>query len=249
MKIYGLIGRNISYSFSKKYFSEKFEKENIAAEYRNFDLEDLNQLKTIIRENPGISGFNVTIPYKELIIPYLDNLDPVAREIGAVNTIKIEDDGKLTGYNTDHYGFVNSIKPLLDNNHSHALILGTGGASKAVAYGLSQMGIRYKFVSRTAQEGWLDYGSLGHEEFTKYTLIINCTPLGTFPDITAVPPIPTTHFTARHVIFDLIYNPPVTHLMQIAQAKGARVKNGYQMLELQAQKSWEIWNAGKIHNL
>lgn len=244
MKIYGLIGRNISYSFSKKYFSEKFKKENIAAEYRNFDLQDLNQLGQILKETPDISGFNVTIPFKELIIPYLDKLDPVSREIGAVNTIKIEEDGKLTGYNTDYYGFVKSIRPLLGNNHSHALILGTGGASKAVAYGLEQMGIRYKFVSRQSKNGWLNYSSLGPEEFSTYTLIINCTPLGTFPEITSFPPIPLDYLTPHHVIFDLIYNPTKTRLMQLAEAKGARAINGYQMLELQAQKSWEIWNAG-----
>lgn len=242
MKIYGLIGKNISYSFSKKYFTEKFEKENIAAGYKNFDLEDLDQLEQIIKETPDICGFNVTIPYKELIIPYLDFLDPVAREIGAVNTIKIDPDGKLTGYNTDYYGFVNSLEPLLDNNHSHALILGTGGASKAVAYGLKQMGIRYKFVSRKSKGDWLDYSSLSTEEFTTYTLIINCTPLGTYPDILAAPAVPIEHFTPRHLVFDLIYNPSVTRLMQLAEQKGARVLNGFRMLELQAQKSWEIWN-------
>ena len=243
MKTYGLIGRNISYSFSKKYFSEKFEKENIQALYRNFDLKDLDQLKNILAETSNLSGLNVTIPYKEYIIPYLDSHDPVAKKIGAVNTIKIEDDGKLTGYNTDHYGFVNSLKPLLHNNHSHALILGTGGASKAVAYGLEQMGIRYKFVSRKPKEGWLDYSSLGAEEFTTYTLIINCTPLGTYPDIASIPPIPTDHITPRHVIFDLIYNPPITRLMQLGKQKGAMVKNGYEMLELQAEKSWDIWHS------
>ncbi len=241
MKIYGLIGRNISYSFSKKYFTEKFEKENIAAKYRNFDIADLDQLKSIVA-TPNISGLNITIPFKELIMPYLDELDPVAMKIGAVNTVKIGDDGKLTGYNTDHFGFVNSLKPLLDNNHSHALILGTGGASKAVAYGLEQMGIRYKFVSRKPQKGWLDYSSLGSEEFTTYTLIINCTPLGTYPDINSVPPIPADYITPRNVIFDLIYNPPLTRLMQIGKRKGAIVKNGYEMLKLQAEKSWEIWN-------
>ncbi len=248
MKIYGLIGKNISYSFSRKYFSEKFEKEGITAEYRNFDLESLDQINNIIAETPGIAGFNVTIPYKELILPYLDQLDLVAKKIGAVNTIKIEEDGSLTGYNTDHYGFINSIKPFLGNNHSHALILGTGGASKAVAYGLEQMGIRYNFVSRKTQNGMLDYASLGPEEFTKYTLIINCTPLGTYPDLASAPPIPTGFITSRHVIFDLIYNPPVTLLMQLAQEKGARVINGYQMLQLQAERAWEIWNTGKYPN-
>ncbi len=244
MKTYGLIGRNISYSFSQKYFSEKFEKEKIVAVYENFDLENLEQFEDILLKAPNLSGLNVTIPYKELIIPYLDNLDPVARQIGAVNTIKIEEDRKLTGYNTDYYGFVNSIEPLLDNNHSHALILGTGGASKAIAFGLEQMGIRFKFVSRKPHKDYLTYNSLGQEEFTTYTLIINCTPLGTYPDTNTNPPIPTDYLTPRHIIFDLIYNPPVTRLMHLGKQKGAIVKNGYQMLELQAQKSWDIWNAG-----
>lgn len=243
MKTYGLIGRNISYSFSKKYFSDKFERENIQAVYKNFDLENLEKLQEILKEEPSISGFNVTIPYKELIIPFLDNLDPIASEIGAVNTIKIESDGKLTGYNSDYYGFVKSIDPLLNKNHSHALILGTGGASKAIAYGLKELGIKFKFVSRKARNGWIDYTTLGPKEFSTYTLIINCTPLGTYPDINSCPPIPSEFITPRHVIFDLIYNPPVTHLMSLGKAKGATVKNGHEMLELQAQKSWEIWNS------
>lgn len=242
MKTYGLIGRNISYSFSRKYFSDKFEKENIDAIYRNFDLENLDELKVILQKHPGLSGFNVTIPYKELILPYLDELDPIAEKIGAVNTIKISATGKLIGYNTDYHGFVNSIKPLLGTNHSHALILGTGGASKAIAFGLDQLGIRYKFVSRKAQNDQLDYASIGPEEFSTYTLIINCTPLGTYPDITSYPPLPINYLTNRHVVFDLIYNPPVTRLMELAEQRGATVKNGYQMLELQAERSWEIWN-------
>lgn len=243
MKTYGLIGRNISYSFSKKYFSDKFEKENISAIYKNYDLENLDQLRSILKEDSSISGFNVTIPYKELIIPFLDDLDPTARKIGAVNTIKVEKGGKLTGYNSDYFGFVKSLEPLLNDNHSHALILGTGGASKAVAYGLQEMGIRYQFVSRKAQNGWIDYGSLGPSEFSYYTLIINCTPLGTYPEITSSPPIPSEYLTPRHIIFDLIYNPPVTHLMNLGKEKGATVKNGHQMLELQAEKSWEIWQS------
>lgn len=245
MKTYGLIGRDISYSFSRKYFTDKFENENIKAVYKNFDLVDLEELKDVLSQTPELSGFNVTIPYKELIIPYLDNLDPTAQKIGAVNTIKIEKDGKLTGFNTDYFGFINSIKPLLNDNHSHALILGTGGASKAVAYGLEKMGIRYKFVSRRASNGWLDYGSLGPEDFSIYTLLINCTPLGTYPEVTSYPPIPTHLINSRHVVYDLIYNPPVTRLMELAKENGATVKNGYNMLELQAQRSWEIWNYDK----
>lgn len=244
MKIYGLIGRNISYSFSKKFFTDKFENEKINALYQNFDLDDLNQLKNILSDTPDLSGFNVTIPYKELIIPYLDALDPTAKQIGAVNTIKVGKDGKLTGFNTDYYGFIESIKPLLNDNHSHALILGTGGASKAVAYGLEQLGIRYKFVSRKAQNGWLEYNSLGPEDFSIYTLIINCTPLGTYPEVSSFPPVPAQFINSRHVVYDLIYNPPVTRLMELSKENGAMVKNGYTMLELQAQRSWEIWNSG-----
>lgn len=243
MKTYGLIGRNISYSFSRKYFSDKFQAENIDAVYRNFDLRDLDELKVILQQNKYIAGFNVTIPYKELIIPYLDELHPVAREIGAVNTIKIGENGKLTGFNTDYFGFTNSLKTLLNESHSHALILGTGGASKAIAYGLRQLGIKYKFVSRNPGNDRLIYSSLGAEEFSIYTLIINCTPLGTYPDITSQPPIPVNYFTPGHILYDLIYNPPVTKLMELAKQKGASVKNGYQMLEMQAQKSWEIWNS------
>src|SRR5690606_31844496 len=243
MKIFGLIGKNISYSFSRKYFSEKFKAENIDAVYKNFDLNTLDELKEVLKQNPDIAGFNVTIPYKELIIPYLDELDPTAREIGAVNTIKRSENGKLTGFNTDYFGFVNSLRPLLIGDHSHALILGTGGASKAIAYGLKHLGIKYKFVSRDPDSNQLPYTSLGPEAFSKYTLIINCTPLGTSPEISSLPPIPVDYFTPRHVVYDLIYNPPITRLMQLADDKGARVKNGYQMLELQAQKSWEIWNS------
>lgn len=243
MKTYGLIGRNISYSFSRKYFSDKFENENIDATYQNFDLGNLNELKDILQQNPEISGFNVTIPYKEVIIPFLDELDPVALEIGAVNTIKIGKTGKLTGFNTDYFGFINSIKPLLKKNHTHALILGTGGASKAIAYGLEQLGIGYKFVSRNPQDHQLSYTSLGPEELNTFTLIINCTPQGTHPDIASYPSIPVHYLTPRHLVYDLIYNPPVTRLMELALQNGATVKNGYQMLELQAEKSWEIWNS------
>lgn len=244
MKIYGLIGRNIAYSFSRHYFSEKFERENIPAVYQNFDLESLTKIKAVLEENRGIQGLNVTIPYKEEIIAYLDSLDPIARKIGAVNTIKVED-GKLTGYNTDHYGFVDSLKPHLGPQHTHALILGTGGASKAVAYGLDQLNIAYTFVSRSPIPGQLSYTALKALHFEQYKLIVNCTPLGTSPQVTSYPPIPVQHLSPQHFIFDLIYNPPVTQLMKLGLEQGAGVLNGRHMLELQAEKAWEIWNAAE----
>ncbi len=241
MKIYGLIGKNIDYSFSRHYFTEKFEKEQIPAVYRNFDLSSIENLKNVLAENPGLQGLNVTIPYKEEIIPYLDALDPVAQEIGAVNTIKIETNGRLTGYNTDHYGFVESLKPHLTPGHTHALILGTGGASKAIAYGLTQLDVAFKFVSRTPKPGELSYPELTREILDKHRLIVNTTPLGTTPNIASYPAVPAQHFTSRHLIFDLIYNPADTMLMKLGREKDAKVFNGRKMLELQAEKAWEIW--------
>ncbi len=241
MKTYGLIGKNISYSFSAQFFKEKFEREKISAIYKNFDLDEIKEFQVLLNSEKNISGFNVTIPYKEQIIPFLDNLDPVAREIGAVNTIKIEPEGKLTGYNTDYFGFIESIKPYLKSWHSKALILGTGGASKAIAYGLEMLNIDFKFVSRTPGMGQLNYDDIKQEHFQDYTIIINCTPLGTFPEITSFPPVPVQFFTSKHLVFDLIYNPSQTQLMALASLKNAAVLNGRRMLELQALKAWDIW--------
>ena len=243
MKTYGLIGRNISYSFSKNYFKLKFEAENIPANYKNFDLDQLHQIKNILKDNPEIAGFNVTIPYKEEIIQYLDQLDPIAAEIGAVNTIKIEKSGKLTGYNTDYYGFVESLKPHLKKQHTHALILGTGGASKAIAFALKKLNIQFKFISRTPGTESFIYSELNKEQLEHHKLIINCTPLGTHPNISDFPPIPTQYITAEHLIFDLIYNPPVTSLLKQALQNNAIAVNGQLMLKLQAEKAWEIWNS------
>lgn len=243
MKIYGLIGKNIAYSFSRHYFSEKFEKEQIPAVYQNFDLDPIEEFTTVLADNPGILGLNVTIPYKEEIIPYLDGLDPVAQEIGAVNTIKVEANGKLTGYNTDHHGFLESLKPHLSPQHTHALILGTGGASKAIAYGLKQLGIAFKFVSRTPKPGQLSYTGLTPEVMERYKLIINTTPLGTSPNVTSYPPVPVQYFTSQHFIYDLIYNPAETMLMKLGSEKNAKVFNGRKMLELQAEKAWETWTS------
>lgn len=242
MVTYGLIGKDIAYSFSRNYFRNKFETEGISAVYNNFDLKKITEFPDLISENPEIKGLNVTIPYKERIIPFLDYMDPIAKEIGAVNTIKIGDSGKLTGYNTDYYGFMETLKPYLKEEHTHALILGKGGASKAIAYGLKELNINFKFVSRSPLAEDLSYLELNKSHFDKYRLIINCTPLGTHPKIEEFPPIPAAYFTSKHLLFDLIYNPPTTKLMQLALQNNAIVVNGQKMLELQAEKAWKIWN-------
>lgn len=243
MKTYGLIGRNISYSFSRNFFKQKFESENIPADYKNFDVANADEIKKVLQDNPEIEGLNVTIPYKQEIINYLDQIDPIAAEMGAVNTIKIEKTGKLKGYNTDYYGFMESLKPHLQEQHTHALILGTGGASKAVAFALNKLNIGYKFVSRTPTAGNFIYSELNKEHLDKYKLIVNCTPLGTHPNISDYPPIPTKFITKDHLVFDLIYNPPISSLLKQALQKNATVVNGQLMLELQAEKAWEIWNS------
>ncbi|HBI01065.1 MAG TPA: shikimate dehydrogenase [Flavobacterium sp.] len=240
---FGLIGKNISYSFSKKYFSDKFEKEELVGySYENFDLQAISQFPKLIRENPNLKGLNVTIPYKEKIIPYLDKLNGKATKIGAVNCIKITKKGKLKGYNTDYYGFKKSLEPLLKPHHQKALILGTGGASKAVAFALEELGILYTFVSRSKKENALDYKYINATTFDNFQIIINCTPLGTHPNIDECPPIPYEFFTGEHIAFDLIYNPEETEFLKRAKAKNSVTKNGYEMLVLQAEKGWKIWN-------
>lgn len=241
MKTFGLIGKNISYSFSRNYFSEKFQAENIPAMYVNFDLKQIDEFEKI-KITKTLCGLNVTIPYKQQIIPFLDHLDPVAQEIGAVNTVKFHRNGELTGYNTDYYGFMESLLPHLKPQHTRALILGTGGASKAVAYALKQLSIPHHYVSRSAGSETWTYPELSREIIQEHMLIINCTPLGTHPDISASPSLPIEYITPEHLIFDLIYNPPVTRLMQLAKEKGAQAVNGQRMLELQAEKAWSIWN-------
>lgn len=243
MKTYGLLGKNISYSFSAQFFKEKFEAEKIRAVYKNFDLPDLESFKHLLKSEEELCGLNVTIPYKEKIIPFLDRLDPVAKEIGAVNTIKFDRDRKLTGYNSDYFGFIGALSPFLKPEHKQALILGTGGASKAVAFGLKKLGIEYKYVSRSPEFEQIGYEELDEDHFRDFFVIVNCTPLGTFPDITAFPPVPTQFFTSKHLIFDLIYNPEVTQLMQLGANHGATVLNGRRMLELQALKAWDIWTS------
>lgn len=242
MKIYGLIGKNIDYSFSRTYFNQKFSSEKIEATYKNFDLSDISEFPKLLLDNPDIRGFNVTIPYKEAIIPYLDEIDFTAKKIGAVNTIKIRPDRKLIGYNTDFYGFSEAIKPYLKAHHTKALILGTGGASKAVSYALKNLGIEAVYVSRSKSSQNFTYSELSPEIIKEYTLIINCTPLGTFPNTEQYPAIPTEFLTQKHLVFDLIYNPSHTKLMKLALKQNAKVTNGLAMLESQAEKAWEIWN-------
>jgi shikimate dehydrogenase len=239
---FGLVGKNISYSFSKGYFGEKFEKLNLLDySYDNLDIQNIEDFPEFIKQNPTISGLNVTIPYKEAIIPFLDKLSKRATEIGAVNTIKITKSGKLKGFNTDYIGFQKSIEPLLNVNHKKALILGTGGASKAVAYALKQIGIPYLFVSRTTLGDAIGYNQINEKTFEEFQIIINCTPVGTFPNTNTCPEIPYEYFTSNHLAFDLIYNPAETLFLKKAKEQGAIVKNGLEMLTLQAEKSWKIW--------
>lgn len=242
--LFALLGRNIAYSFSRGYFTEKFELLDLHNhEYVNFDIQEIEDFLEVITKNKGIlRGMNVTIPYKEVIFPYLDKIDKKAKKIGAVNTIKITKKGKLKGYNTDEFGFRKSIKPLLKPFHKKALILGTGGASKAIAFALKKLNIDYMFVSRTASKSAILYENINEDILKKYTIIINCTPLGTHPKIDVCPNIPYQFLTENHVLYDLIYNPKETLFLQKGKEQGATIKNGLEMLELQAEKAWKIWN-------
>ena len=240
---FGLVGKNISYSFSRDYFGEKFQKLNLVDySYENLDFQKIEEFPEFIKKNRILSGLNVTIPYKEAIIPYLDKLSKKAAEIGAVNTIKITKSGKLKGYNTDHFGFKKSLEPILNTNHKKALILGTGGASKAVAYALKQLGIPYLFVSRNPNEDTIGYNQLNKNTFKEFQIIVNCTPVGTSPNIDSCLDIPYEYFTKNHIAFDLIYNPAETMFLKKAKEQGSTIKNGMEMLALQAEKSWEIWS-------
>jgi len=242
MSKFGLIGKNIDYSFSKLYFTNKFESEDLPHTYQNFDMDTIKDFSAIIKATKNLKGLNVTIPYKEAVIPYLDELDHKAENIGAVNTIKITNERRLIGYNTDYYGFKKSIEPCLYSNHNRALILGTGGASKAIAYALKKLDIEYNYVSRTASNiAKYTYQSLTKEIIENHHIIINCTPLGTYPDTNVCPPIPYDAITKEHLLYDLIYNPEETKFLTIGKIKGAKTCNGLEMLKLQAEKAWEIW--------
>lgn len=242
-KVFGLVGRNISYSFSKGYFAQKFESLGLDEySYVNFDIDNISKITDIIHQTPHLSGLNVTIPYKENVIPFLAELSGTAQKIGAVNTIRIKRSGKLKGYNTDAHGFRKSLEPLLQPHHQRALILGSGGASKAVAFALLKLGIFYTIVSRESRHGTIDYDRINATTFDNHQIVINCTPLGTYPDVTGCPPLPYEYFTNKHIAFDLVYNPAETEFMKRAAKHGAITKNGYDMLVLQAEKAWRIWN-------
>jgi len=246
MQKYGLIGYPLKHSFSIGYFNEKFKAENIDAEYVNFEIPDINDFRKVIEENPNLCGLNVTIPYKEQVIPFLDELDKDTAKIGAVNVIKIirlpKGKVKLVGYNSDIIGFTQSIEPLLQPHHKKALILGTGGASKAVYHGLNNLGIESTFVSRTKRDNkFLTYGELTPEVMASHTVIVNTTPVGMFPKVDFCPNIPYEQLTSAHLLYDLLYNPNETLFMKNGQVQGAVTKNGLEMLLLQAFAAWEIW--------
>ena len=264
MRVFGLIGYPLSHSFSQKYFTEKFQRENIHdAEYKLFPLEDISELPLLLKEQPQLRGLNVTIPYKEAVLPYLHELDETAEAVGAVNCIKINVETqesrnvessftpgsrilthKLTGYNTDVHGFRQSIKPFLEMHHERALILGTGGASKAVHYVLKQIGIDCHFVSRepAGREKHFSYEQLNQYVMQAFPLIINTTPLGMYPGVDQFPPLPYEHITSSHLLYDLVYNPAETEFLKLGKAKGATTINGLSMLHQQAEKAWEIWS-------
>ena len=238
---FGLIGKNIDYSFSKKYFSEKFKKENLDCTYSNFDIENISLIESILQKN-GISGYNVTIPYKQEIIKFLDEIDEVAKAIGAVNTIK-KIDNKNIGFNTDCIGFEKSLIPLIENKKpDSALILGGGGASKAVKYVLKKIKINYSTVSRKEGKSEFIYENLNDVVINRFKMIINCSPVGTFPNINKCPNIPYKHLTKEHILYDLVYNPIESLFLRRGRELGCKTKNGLEMLEIQANESWRIWN-------
>jgi shikimate dehydrogenase len=249
MRLFGLIGHPLEHSFSPGYFREKFQREGIEAQYRLFALNSVREFPDLINEYPNLEGLNVTIPYKKQIIPYLDRLEGEAKEIGAVNTLVFHKrQGKMrsvSGYNTDVFGFIQSIRPLLKPHHRHALVLGTGGSAAMVGYALRKLGVDPLFVTRSnhLSEGAVSYTQLTPEEMNHRSVIVNTTPVGMYPRVGQKPAIPYSAIGPNHLLFDLVYNPTETLFLQEGRKRGAGVKNGYQMLCLQAEKSWQIWNA------
>lgn len=239
MKRFGLIGKSLSHSFSKDYFTEKFKREQINAEYVNCEIGDISDFENL--KNEDFDGWNVTIPYKEAILPYLDEIDADAERIGAVNTI-VKRGGKLIGYNTDHIGFERSLLPFLEPTDTKALIMGTGGASKAVAFALQRRGINYAFVSRTPEAGQLSYGQVNGSVMPYVNIIINTTPVGMYPKSDAHPPVPFELIESTHFLVDLIYNPEKTIFLMVGEAHGSRTLNGLSMLHHQAEEAWKLWN-------
>ncbi len=246
MKQYGLIGRPLSHSFSKKYFTQKFEREHISdCSYELFEIENINLFPEILENNPNLKGLNITIPYKETILNYLTEINESAEAIGAVNTVKISFDKKtLKGYNTDYYGFKKSLKPFLDINHERALILGAGGAAKTVRYVLNELNIDCLLVSRNPKnENEIAYHDINEYVIKHHQLIINTTPVGMFPNTENSPSLNYKNLTPKHLLYDLIYNPSETGFLKKGKEQGCITLNGMEMLKLQAEKSWEIWNS------
>lgn len=245
MDKYGLIGYPLGHSFSKSYFNEKFENEGINAEYINFEIPTLDSLPEILASNPELKGLNVTIPYKEKVISYLDSISPEARAIGAVNVIRVDHKGNdtyLKGFNSDVIGFTKSIEPLLERFHKKALILGTGGASKAINFGLKSLGLETVFVSRFERPGTIQYSQITPDIIQEYNVIVNCTPCGMYPHIDECPQLPYEAMTSKNILYDLLYNPDETLFMKKGAQHGATVKNGLEMLLLQAFASWKFWH-------
>lgn len=242
MRRFGLIGKTLKHSFSQNYFREKFQKEGIGdCLYENYELSGVEDLPALLEKFPDLQGLNITIPFKEAILPFLDQKNAVVEATGACNCLRVVE-GKLLGFNTDVAGFRGSLEPCLQPHHTHALVLGSGGASKAVQYALKDLGIAYRVVSRRPGTGELGYEDIDDVILEEYTLVINTTPLGMFPNVDDDPPLPYQFISQRHLLFDLVYNPPKTKFLQQGEKQGARIVNGYEMLVLQAEESWRIWN-------
>lgn len=247
MNAYALIGYPLGHSFSKKYFTEKFEKMGLSEthEYKLFELLDIQELPQLLKNEPNLKGLNVTIPHKQAVMPFLDSLDASAEKVGAVNVIKFMEDGRLIGYNSDYYGFKTSLEDFLSEvnmSSIKALVLGNGGAGKAVVAALKDLGIDYKTVSRTKSEENISYDEI-FTIIADYQLIINCSPVGTYPKSDQCPDIPYESLTENHFLYDLVYNPLETLFLQKGKEKGAKIHNGLRMLHLQAEKAWEVWNS------
>ena len=241
---YGLIGYPLGHSFSVTYHNQRFADEGINAKYVNFEIPNIEQLIEVLSQNPELKGLNVTIPYKEKVMEYLDYISPEARAIGAVNVIRVVHEGtkiELRGYNSDVIGFVQSIEPMIESYHKKALVLGTGGASKAICYGLKSLGIEPVLVSRYERPGTIQYASITPDVVKEYNVIVNCTPLGMFPKVNECPTLPYEAMDEKNILYDLIYNPDETLFMRKGAERGAAVKNGLEMLLLQAFASWEFW--------
>lgn len=245
MDIYGLIGYPLVHSFSISYFNQKFADEGIDAKYENFEIQTIESLLEVLETTPNLRGLNVTIPYKQKVIPYLDTLSPEAKAIGAVNVIRVMRDGNQTilkGFNSDVTGFTKSIEPMLEKIHKKALILGTGGASKAIDYGLKSLGLETVFVSRYQRQGTIQYKDVTPDVVKEYNVIVNCTPCGMYPHVDECPELPYDAMDNHTILYDLIYNPDETLFMKLGAKYGASTKNGLEMLLLQAFASWEFWN-------